>query len=43
MKTNVVENTNSSPKKVKKLSTLNGYSRKLGTLEILTWIALILI
>ncbi|MGN2339512.1 carbohydrate ABC transporter permease [Clostridium cagae] len=42
MKTNVVENTNSSPKKAKKLSTLNGYNHKLGTLEILTWIALIL-
>ncbi|MDR5587409.1 MULTISPECIES: carbohydrate ABC transporter permease [Clostridium] len=42
MKTNVVENTSSSPKKAKKLSTLNGYSRKLGVLEILTWIALII-
>lgn len=42
MKTNIVENINSSPTKAKKLSTLNGYNRKLGTLEILTWIALIL-
>ncbi len=42
MKTNVAENTTSSSKKNKKLSTLNGYSRKLGALEIITWIALIL-
>ncbi|MCS6133190.1 carbohydrate ABC transporter permease [Clostridium botulinum] len=42
MKTNVVENTTSSSKRSKKLSTLNGYSRKLGALEIITWIALIL-
>ncbi|EES48325.1 carbohydrate ABC transporter permease [Clostridium botulinum] len=42
MKTNVAENTTSSSKRSKKLSTLNGYSRKLGALEIITWIALIL-
>ncbi|ACD52243.1 sugar ABC transporter permease [Clostridium botulinum] len=42
MKTNVVENTTSSSKRSKKLSTLNGYSSKLGALEIITWIALIL-
>ncbi|NFI53379.1 carbohydrate ABC transporter permease [Clostridium botulinum] len=42
MKTNVAENTTSSSKRIKKLSTLNGYSRKLGALEIITWIALIL-
>ena len=42
MKTNVAENTTSSSKRNKKLSTLNGYSRKLGALEIITWIALIL-
>ncbi len=42
MKTNVVENTTSLSKRSKKLSTLNGYSRKLGALEIITWITLIL-
>ncbi len=42
MKTNITENTPTSPKKNKKLSTLNGYSRKLGALEFITWIALIL-
>ncbi|NFA44427.1 carbohydrate ABC transporter permease [Clostridium botulinum] len=42
MKANVTENNATSPKRNKKLSTLNGYSRKLGALEIITWIALIL-
>ncbi|AOR24953.1 carbohydrate ABC transporter permease [Clostridium taeniosporum] len=34
--------TNISSKKSKKLTTLNGYNKKLGSLEILTWLLLIL-
>ncbi|SFD23475.1 carbohydrate ABC transporter permease [Clostridium uliginosum] len=42
MEPNVILNTDTPPKKIKKLTTLNGYSRKLGSLEIVTWLLLIL-
>ncbi|MBW6409044.1 carbohydrate ABC transporter permease [Clostridium weizhouense] len=46
MQTNVIKDdkitTNISTKKSKKLTTLNGYGKKLGFLEILTWLLLIL-
>ncbi|GAA0077596.1 carbohydrate ABC transporter permease [Clostridium sp. CTA-5] len=46
METNVVKNskitTNVSSKKSRKLTTLSGYSKNLGFLEILTWLLLIL-